>query len=403
MSGDNHAVTVTFFSSYAAAAKREALLTATALADIIRTATAASKPQLPWLKCARFGEQRSDRNSLRHDANVLAITGIEGDCDNKQNPVVDVDAAVRILTTAAVASIIYTSPSRTAAAPRWRALCFLSREYPPANRSRFMARLNGLFGGIFAPESWPLSQSFYYGAVNRNPAHRVVVIEGTCIDLRNDLDAGAIRPAQQDAQAALRAARSKSSHGPEKIAAADGLIAQIRERLDLGAVLGAHGYACRGNDYRHPNSQSGSFGLNVATFGGIERVYSHNGGDPLHPGNLPAWTAGVTAVDVVDVVAILDFGGDRTRALRELALRFGLADETPRQALRAVVGGVCTAMWHFGCHVAGGNRARASDRLPGAAIPSCGFSSLRRTSAGADRCCARARRQPHQRSAHLRS
>jgi hypothetical protein len=157
-----------------------------------------------------------------------------------------------------------------------------------------------------------------------------VVLEGDFIDRRDDLDAGAILPALQAAQAALREARETRASDDRPRDGTGSLIERIRSRLDLGAVLAAHGYARRSNVWRHPNSQSGGYGLNIKTFGGIERVYSHNGGDPLHGGNLPGWTAGVTAVDVVDVVAILDYGGDRTRALRELALRFGLTDETPR-------------------------------------------------------------------------
>jgi hypothetical protein len=325
---DAQHIRVTFFANYAATTKREVVLSRAALGERLRITTADDKGSLPWLKCARFGEQRSEHNSLRHNANVIAITGVEADYDGEQ---MGFDDAVRIVTTAGLCAIIYTSPSHTEAKPRWRVLCFCSREYPPTERARFLARLNGPFGGIFSHESWTLSQSYYFGSVRRNPAHRVVVIEGTCIDLRNDLDAGAIRPALQDAQASLRAARlMRASEPRRRDGNDDSLIERIRARLDLGAVLAAHGYARRGNDYRHPNSQSGSFGLNVATFGGIERVYSHNGGDPLHPGNLPAWTAGVTAVDVVDAVTILDFGGDRTRALRELSLRFGLVDEARR-------------------------------------------------------------------------
>ena len=49
-----------------------------------------------------------------------------------------------------------------------------------------------LYGGIFDPASFTLSQSYYYGSINNNPAHRAVVTEGDCIDLRADLDAGAL-------------------------------------------------------------------------------------------------------------------------------------------------------------------------------------------------------------------
>ncbi len=55
-----------------------------------------------------------------------------------------------------------------------------------------MARLSGLFGGIFARESWTLSQSYYFGSVRNNPSHRVAVIEGVCIELADELDADAI-------------------------------------------------------------------------------------------------------------------------------------------------------------------------------------------------------------------
>jgi hypothetical protein len=68
-------IAVTFFGDYAAREKREEALAADELAGRIRTMIAPEKQRLPWLKLARFGFQRSDKNSLRHDANVIAITG----------------------------------------------------------------------------------------------------------------------------------------------------------------------------------------------------------------------------------------------------------------------------------------------------------------------------------------
>jgi hypothetical protein len=104
----------------------------------------------------------------------------------------------------------------------------------------------------------------------------------------------------------------------------DSLIERIRAHLNLAGILTAHGYDQQGSNYRHPNSGSGSYGANIKVFGGIERVYSHNGTDPLHAANLPAWCA-VSAVDVFDVAAILDYGGDRKRALSEMATKFNLS------------------------------------------------------------------------------
>ena len=183
------AITVTFFADHAATTKREECLTLTALAELIRATNADTKQSLPWLKLAKFGDARTDKNSLRHNSNILVIGGIEGDADNGQ---VSFEAAVQLLRAAGISALVYTSPGHAEDAPRWRALCPLSQEHPPGQRDRFMARLNGALQGVLANESWTLSQSYYYGSVNRNPSHQVVVIEGTCVDLADRLDATAI-------------------------------------------------------------------------------------------------------------------------------------------------------------------------------------------------------------------
>jgi hypothetical protein len=180
---------VTFFDDYAAATKREEQLSGIDLANKILATSSNAKAKLPWLKCARFGDIRTDANSLRHNSNVVAITGLEGDYDGK---VMSIEAADKRLTDAGIEAIVYTSPSHTDAEPKWRILCFFSHEYPPAERDRFMARLNGLFGGIFDPASWTLSQAYYFGAVGKNPDHNVYLIDGICIDEADHLDATAI-------------------------------------------------------------------------------------------------------------------------------------------------------------------------------------------------------------------
>jgi hypothetical protein len=117
----------------------------------------------------------------------------------------------------------------------------------------------------------------------------------------------------------------------------DSLIEKLRSCFDLDDVLRAHGYEKSGTKYRHPNSSSGSYGADIKTFGGIERVFSHNGTDPLHAANLPAWCGGVTALDVIDVVTILDFGGDRRKALRELAERFNMTKAPERKVVATLI------------------------------------------------------------------
>jgi hypothetical protein len=55
-----------------------------------------------------------------------------------------------------------------------------------------MSRLNGLYKGVFAAESWTLSQAYFFGSVGHNPAHQVEFIDGMTIDRLDELDEIAI-------------------------------------------------------------------------------------------------------------------------------------------------------------------------------------------------------------------
>lgn len=206
---------VTFFTDYAAAAKTEMLVDLDDLVRRIRITTGSAKAVLPWLKMARFGDLKTAKGSLRHDGNMLSISGVEADYDDE---VMSVDEAVTRLGAAGVLAIVYTSPSHSEDAPRWRVLCPLSQEYTPDERDRFLARLNGLFGGIFANESWTRSQSYYYGSVNQNPSHRAEPVEGTPIDLISELDMFAIRkPEKPKPNGANGAGHTGPASSPEAI------------------------------------------------------------------------------------------------------------------------------------------------------------------------------------------
>jgi hypothetical protein len=196
-SSDGDHIAVTFFKDYTANTKREQIYSLEELAKEICKTTALTKDVLPWLKFARFGDIKSEMGSLRHDANVTGITGVEADYDGE---VVSFDEAVKIAEKAGLLAIIYTSPSHKQEAPRWRVICPTSIELPPDQRRHLMARLNGLYRGIFAAESWALSQSYVYGSVDNNPDHRVEIVDGEFIDLLDELDLIAIaRPAAKKA------------------------------------------------------------------------------------------------------------------------------------------------------------------------------------------------------------
>ena len=109
-----------------------------------------------------------------------------GRCRSRKRP--------RRSTRPGIRCIIYTSPTYVPGTKeRWRVLVPTSRALAPGSRTGLVARLNGVVGGVLAPtESFTLSQSFYYGSVDNNPNHQVQVLDGDFIDLRADLDAGAI-------------------------------------------------------------------------------------------------------------------------------------------------------------------------------------------------------------------
>jgi Protein of unknown function (DUF3631) len=179
------ALAVTLFEDAFAKTKREVRVTPSELAELIRTTNAQEKARLPWLKLATFGPLPTEKSSLRWDGNVRLITGVEADYDAEK---LGFDDAVEALEKAGILAVVYTSPSHSPAAPRWRVLSPFSTELPPGDRDRMMGRLNGLFGGVFGAESWTLSQSYYYGSVDHNPAHQVAVIEGMPIDRCDELD-----------------------------------------------------------------------------------------------------------------------------------------------------------------------------------------------------------------------
>ena len=186
---DTRTVTITFFLDKAAQSLHTADLTLSQLANRIAKQAAASKMELPWLKLAIFGNKRSEKNCLRTNENVVQITGIETEHDAGE---ILFDTAIAVMREARIRSLLYTSPSyMPATKERWRILVPLSQNHPPETREELVARINGLFAGKIAPESFVLSQAYLFGHVD-NPDHRVEVVDGDFLDLRDDLYAGSI-------------------------------------------------------------------------------------------------------------------------------------------------------------------------------------------------------------------
>jgi hypothetical protein len=149
-----------------------------------------AKAACPWIKLATFGNGSRHSGCLRHDANVVAVTGIEGDYDGEKLSIRD---ARDTLNVCGVRAVLYTSASHTTDKPRWRVLLPLSRPHSPGERHALVARLNGLLGGVLAPESFTLSQSYFFGRVV-GTAYEAYETQGDCIDEIGMYELGAIGP-----------------------------------------------------------------------------------------------------------------------------------------------------------------------------------------------------------------
>jgi hypothetical protein len=178
--------TITWFPNQFAREKKEWASTLDQLAEQIRSTTGESKADLPFLEFAIFGDQQTDKGCYRSNANVKWITGVEADYDAGS---LTFEAAVSRLREVGVAGLIYTTPSYTEEKPRWRVLCPASEILPPSERGALMDRINGVFDGEFAGESWTMSQSYYFGNITGRTPVRVAVVKGAYIDRRPDLPA----------------------------------------------------------------------------------------------------------------------------------------------------------------------------------------------------------------------
>jgi hypothetical protein len=197
-----------------------------ALAEVIRSPIAASKGELPLLKLAWYGDLRTDRGCLRHDANILWIDGCELDVDDAKG--LTLHGAAGKLRQARIDAMVYSSPSWTAEKPKYRILAPTSGIYSASPdllrelRSRLAARVNGVLGGIAAnQETFTLSHSFYFGSVAGRPV-QVEITEGQPVDLLHHLDTGAIgKPAGRPAEKKRAACPARLWRHPSE--APDGL------------------------------------------------------------------------------------------------------------------------------------------------------------------------------------
>ena len=279
----------------------------------------------------------------RKAENVVARTAIALDIEAHKTTgevpptVAETVAKIRAMGWAAA---LYSSHSHTAALPRYRIVIPLDSEigkHLPA--VEVVASALGLEGVLDTSKVGPASV-FYLPSCEpgKLTGHETAVVEGEPISAAWMTEqAGAILAAREAEQARLNmeALETAAKRREERIARGfdpnSSLIELIRGHLDIRGEMESHGYKAAGKGrYLYPGSETGVAGVYLLNGrDGVERVYSHHSADPLAAGNLPSWCF-TKAIDVVDVVLILDYAGDQKRGLAALATRFGIETRPAR-------------------------------------------------------------------------
>lgn len=144
---------------------------------------AGTRDALPLIKLGRF------RDDTRADGSPLeSVSGVECDYDGGSLSVAD---AAERLHAAGVLCVLVTTGSHTPQHPRWRVFAPLSVAAQPSARPRLVARLNGVLGGVLAPESFVPKQVFFIGRLKHSPHYECIPVAGACVDTLTGLDAGA--------------------------------------------------------------------------------------------------------------------------------------------------------------------------------------------------------------------
>ena len=128
-----------------------------------------------------------------------------------------------------------------------------------------------------------------------------------------------------------------------------GIIGKVLDAYsDIGAIIDQYDYKRAGSRWRCPNSTSGIPGVvRLTGSDGRERLYSHHGeADPLSNLNNDGH-----ALDVFDVLVALEYGGDFSRAVCELAKDLDPEGQRQRQRDHMAAKSAVAAVEQFGSTV----------------------------------------------------
>ncbi len=173
----DHKIPVAFFKDERGTKLTSEEVTLGELAERISLTEAPTKQQLPLLRGSRFGDDRNPKTrSLRHNANVMSFSMVHLDYDKERMSFED---AVARLKAAGIRGLVHSSPSYTTNRPRLRLLLPTSSERPPSEYGNVARAAAAKLGIEVGPESFALSQAFYYGTARKIEVSKGVFVDGT--------------------------------------------------------------------------------------------------------------------------------------------------------------------------------------------------------------------------------
>jgi hypothetical protein len=153
--------------------------------NIRKAPTYISKSACPLISIGEYGDVRTEKDCLRHAANVRRIFGIRDRLRRRA----DADrgscwcTAGREHLFSALHLTFSYGAAPTVARHYYRSL---SRRLPDKRRE-YVGRANRILGGVATRESFTLSQSFYLGRV-RGAEYIVIDTQGRYIDVASDIE-----------------------------------------------------------------------------------------------------------------------------------------------------------------------------------------------------------------------
>lgn len=230
-----------------------------------------------------------------------------------------------------VAYLAFTTSSHTEAAPRWKVVVPFACPVDADTTRRLSA---GLAYSLAADPVQARKQQGFYAPNKLKPDSDYQHIDQLGEQWEwlqpDDADSVFIQEAtqgwtvlqelEQQAQTAQAKPRPTSTSGT--------IIEQILQAYDLTNLLEHHGYKRKGKGlYLSPFSSSGMAGVRILQRDGKQVVYSHHG--PACP--LSAENHGGHALDVADVLAVLEYQGNFDRMIKEQANLLDEAGQKQRQ------------------------------------------------------------------------